>query len=167
MKEHRFTEAAPFLRYITQNKERIIGKRIVGYYSDAWFGSMAENPIVFEMEDYCIIVRYYWLSSVTLYIVDTDTFKNDMSLNFLYKDVPGSRNVTEWVYKCDAPFIGKKIVDIQVDRFSEGFEMNPATGELHPDGGDYFSVITVFLDDGSCFHVCAADFIYDGYIETW
>ena len=60
-----------------------------------------------------------------------------------------------------------KIVDIQVNRFSEAFECNGATGEMRPDGGDYFSTIRICLDSGGSLCLCGVDSITDGYVEVW
>ena len=94
--------------------------------------------------------------------------KNDRSLNFLYRDIPGSCKLETWVHEDEEfPYIGNVIEDIDVDCFSSEFEINPSTRETRPKGGDYFSTITVYLDDDKEFYICAASPICDGGIEVY
>ena len=159
--------AEPLLSFINQYRDRIIGQRIRRFYSSSPFGEMAETPVAFTLDDYSIVISYYFHSDMTVYVVDSQALENDLSLNFLFSDIPESRNVRQWIHEEEFPFIGQTISDIRVERFSHGFEINPSTGEARPDGGDYFSVITVVLSSGDLFHICAADTIFDGYIEVW
>ena len=167
LKTYSFIEASPFLAFLDQNKEKILGERIVKYYSCVPFDGLSESPLVFELENFSIIVQYFFLSNLTITLADVNTVRNDLSLNFMYREEPWSKNCEDWVHEENAPFLGKKIADIEVERFSESFEINPSTGESRPRGGDYFSVITVILDDGDYFKICAAPTICDGYIECW
>ena len=60
-----------------------------------------------------------------------------------------------------------KIIGVTVDRFSHAFECNPCTGEMRPEGGDYFSTIRLFLDSGTTLCFCGEDSISDGYMDMW
>ena len=160
-----FDNAEPLLMFIDQHKDRIMGQHIRHFCSSAAFGEMAETPLAFELDDYSIVISYYHLSSVDLYLVDTPSLKNDLSLNFLHRENPESRNLREWISEEKFPYIGQAIKDIRIDRFSHEFEINPSTGETRPDGDDYFSKITVVLSSGQEFNICAADTFCDGYIE--
>lgn len=162
-----FVEAGPLLQFIRKNRTKIVGQHIRGFYSAAPFGSISSSPVVFELDDYCLIMAYYWYSDLTVYIVNAKVLKRDLSLNFLYKEIPESRNLTNWVWKEDIPYIGQEITDICVKCFSRSFEINPSTGERRPDGGDYFSVITFMLSDNDEIHICAAPPTCDGYVEVW
>ena len=162
-----FYNAEPLLKFISQNRDRIIGQHIRHFYSSLPFGGMSNTPLAFELDDYCIIISYYFYSDMTLHVVGSKDLQNDLSLNFLYKDIPESRNLKQWVHEEDFPFIGQAISNIRIHRFSHEFEINPSTGETRPDGGDYFSVITVALSTGQEFNICAADTICDGYVEIW
>ncbi len=166
-REFNFYNAEPLISFIAQHKDRITGQRIRNFYSSAPFGEWSETPVAFELDDYSVVIDYLCYSDMTLYIVESQELKNDLSLNFLYRDVPESRNVRLWVKNVDFPFIGDAISDIHVKRFSHEFEINPSTGETRPNGGDYFSVITVFLSSGQEFCVCAVDSFFDGYIQVW
>ena len=162
-----FYNAKLLLSFLDQHRSKIVGQHIRHFYSGAPFGETSDVPVAFELDDFSIIISYYFYSDMTIYIIDTQMLKDDLSLNFLYKDVPESCKLEEWVREEEFPHVGQKILDIRIKQFSHEFETNPATGETRPDGGDYFSVITVVLSNGEEFHICAADSICDGYIETW
>ncbi len=167
-KEYSFTEAAPLLQFIDGNREKIIGQHILGYYSSAPFHEMAEGPVAFELDDYSIVIDYRFLSDVVISIVDSHTLKNDMHFPCSYTNPLEESQEKLWADQMtDFPYVGEMITDIQVTRFSEGFEINPSTEERRPDRGDYFSVIKVLLTNGEFIDICAASAEYDGYIEVW
>ena len=166
-KRFEFDTAEPLMMFINQHKGRIEGQHIRHFFSSAAFGEMADSPLAFELDDYSIVISYYFYSAMDLYVVDSQSLKNDLSLNFLYRDNLGSRNLSQWISEEAFPYIGQAIKDIRIDRFSHEFESNPSTGETRPDGGDYFSLITVVLTSGQEFNICASDTICDGYIEIW
>ena len=161
-----FKEAAPLINFIQTNKSGIIGKSIKYFYSSSPFGGTADEPFVFEFDDFVLVLHYFNYSDLTLQLIDPDLFHSDKTLNFLYKDICGSRNVHHYIQKTGFPYTDYKIVDIIVERFSEEFEINGATGETRPDGGDYFKMITIHLESGKKFFICALDAICDGYMEV-
>ena len=168
MKEYfEFYNAEPLLSFIKQHRDRIIGQHIRHFYSSALFGGITDTPIAFELDNYSVIISYFFYSDMDLYVVDSQSLRNDLSLNFLYRDTPGSRNVRYSISENEFPYIGEAITDIRINRFSHEFEINPSTGETRPDGGDYFSVITIVLSSGQEFNICAADTFFDGYVEIW
>ena len=168
MKEYfEFYNAEPLLAFIKQNRDRIIGQHIRHFYSSAPFGEMSDTPLAFELDDYSIVLSYYFYSAMDLYVVDSQSLRKDLSLNFLYRDIPESRNLRYRISEVEFPYIGQAITDIRLVRFSHEFEINPSTGETRPDGGDYFSVITIVLSSSQEFNICAATTICDGYIEIW
>ena len=167
IKKVTFLEAESLLRYIEENKDQIIGQKICNFYRDNLLNSISDGPAVFEFEQFSLIIHYYWYSDLTIYVVEPEKVRNDLSLNFLYKDIPESRNVRHWVQPIEFPYIGCRISSVEVERFSEQFEINPSTGETRPDGGDYFSKITIHLDDGRKFYICAEDALFDGYMTIW
>ena len=167
-KKFNFLDATSFITFIDDNKDKIIGQKICKYYSDGFFGSFACGPVVFELENFSVIIRYSFYSDITIYVANKEMVINDNSLNFLYKDIPESRNLKTWVGEDEKfPYIGRKIADIAIRRFSSKFEINPSTGETRPEGGDYFSTITVYLDNNEEFYICAASPMCDGGIEVW
>lgn len=183
-----FTEAEPLLRFIDENRDKIIGQHIRGFYSVGLFAgysdfyNMTENepddwvfytllsggetdcPIAFRLDDFCIVVEYYFISELGLYITDTDSLISDLSLNFLFKDIPESSALSYNLKKTEFPYTDKEISDIQIERFSEEFEIDPSTGETCPDGGDYFSTITVTFTDNERMHIHGGDADDDGYM---
>jgi hypothetical protein len=162
-----FIEASPLLEFINQYKDNIIGQRICNFYRDNYLGGVSDGPMVLEFEKFSLIIHYYWYSDLTLYAVAPEKIREDMSLNFLYRDIWESRNVCYWVQAMPFPYIGSSITAVEVERFSEEFEINPSTGETRPAGGDYFSKITIHFENGGKFYFCAADSICDGYMEVW
>lgn len=157
-----YKEASPFIDYIQKNKQHIIGKSIKGFYSDGFFGYSCFEPLAFEFDDFVIILRYYFYSDITIHIVDPDFFHSDNSKNSSEKP-----NLCYYIDKTDFPYINCKIIDIEVERFSEEFEINPSTRKTRPKGGDYFRTITVHLEGGNKFHICALSAISDGGTIVW
>ena len=162
-----FMEAAPLIDFIEKHKERIIGKSIVGFFSTVSFGSYSDEPLAFEFGEFVLVLHYFFYSDLTMHIIPPEQFHSDETLNFLYENIPGSRNLCHYIRKNKFPYAGCKIVDVSVERFSHEFEINASTGETRPDGGDYFKTITVHLEGGKCFHICALDAEADGYVRTW
>ena len=166
-KEFRFIEATPLIQTIAQYKDKLIGPKIMHYYRDSKTGA-GESPAVFVVGDVAIIVYYYWYSCMNVTVVDKESFYADTSLHFLYKDIPASRNVwyTEYRYD-DVEFVGKRIKNIKVERFSEAHETCQSLGRARPDGGDYFKTITVEMSNGKSFYICGEDALFDGYMDVW
>ncbi|MCR4708747.1 MAG: hypothetical protein K5653_00645 [Clostridiales bacterium] len=168
IKEYKFYNAEPLIQFISDNKDKIIGQHIRKFYSTKAIMEMSDIPIVFVLDDYSVIVSYFIYSDMTLHIVDSQIKGKEICLNFLYKDFPGSDILDERAFEIeDFAFIDQEISDIHIERFSHEFETNPSTGETRPEGGDYFSMITVDMCDGQKLHICAADTLYDGYVEFW
>ena len=168
LKKFNFLDATSFITFINNNKDKIVGQKICRYYSDGFFGSFACGPVVFEFENFSVIIDYCFYSDIDIYVANKEMVINDNSLNFLYKDIPESRNLETWVHEDEEfPYIERTIVDIDISRFSSEFETNPSTGETRPEGGDYFSTITVYLDNNEEFYICAASPICDGGIDVW
>lgn len=162
-----FMEATPLIGFIEERKKDIIGKPIVKYYSLTLYGCMSDEPVAFEFEDLTIVLFYFIYSNLTLRILDPHLLHANPDLNFLYKDVPESRNVRHYLEEREFPFVGCKVADITIERFSEEFEINGTTGETRPDGGDYFKAITVHMENGSRFYICGRAAMYDGYLDVW
>ena len=110
--------------------------------------------IVFENDDVLRInynfyslmyVRYMWIQNLNIQEkeFDNDNFKLDL-------DVKDTR-----------------IEDFEIERFSEEYEINPSSGTVRPDGGDYFKKITFNLSNGKKLCICAEDSETDGYCDIW
>ena len=167
-KEYSFTEATPLIQFLENIKDKLIGKKIMHYYRDTCTGG-GESPAVFVIGDMAIIVYYYWYSWMSVKIVDKESFYADTSLQFLYEDIPESRNVwyTEYCYDKEVAFVGKRIERIIVERFFEEHETSPALGGIRPNGGDYFKTITVQMSNGKAFYICGEEALCDGYMDIW
>jgi len=167
-REFAFTEATPLLQAIENNKENLIGQKVMHYYRDSCTGS-GESPAVFIVGDSAIIVYYFWYSCMNVTVVDKEHFFADTSLHFLYKDIPESRNVsyTEYRYDNEVDFVGKRIKKISVERFSDAHETCQLLGGTRPKGGDYFKTITVHMSNGKAFYICGEDALCDGYMDVW
>ena len=90
-------------------------------------------------------VRYMWIQNLNIQEkeFDNDNFKLDL-------DVKNAR-----------------IEDFEIERFSEEYEINPSSGTVRPDGGDYFKKITFNLSNGKKLCICAEDSETDGYCDIW
>ena len=174
MNTYSFTEATPLLQFIEENKTSIIGSTLKYLHTEYWpehgERNLSENPVVLEFTDYCIVVNYLIYSDMELVIGKKEEIVNNQDVAYIvnirnkihdYYSEEFDRGINkELIENC-------KIVDIQVDRFSEAFECNGATGEMRPDGGDYFSTVRVCLDSGIVLCLCGVDSITDGYVEVW
>ena len=90
-------------------------------------------------------VRYMWIQNLNIQEkeFDNDNFKLDL-------DVKDTR-----------------IEDFEIERFSEEYEINPSSGTVRPNGGDYFKKITLNLSNGKKLCICAEDSETDGYCDIW
>ena len=167
-REFEFTESAPLIRCIEQNKDKLIGKKISHYYRDSCTG-IGASPAVFIIDDMAIVIFYYWYSCMDVVVVDKESFLADTTLHFLYKDIPESRNVyyTEYRYDDMVDFVGKRIKRITVERFSDAHETCQFLGGVRPKGGDYFKTITIKMSNGKEFYICGEDALFDGYMNVW
>lgn len=174
MNTYSFTEATPLLQFIEENKTSIIGSTLKYLHTEYWpehgRRSLSDIPVVFEFENYCIVINYLVYSDMELIIGKKEELVKDRDVEFLVNIRDRRYDYYSEEFECG---INKeliencKIVDIQVDRFSEAFECNGATGEMRPDGGDYFSTVRVCLDSGIVLCLCGVDSITDGYVEVW
>ena len=89
--EYSFTEATPLISFIHNHKNEIIGKDIGCFYSSSPFGNISDEPLVFEFDEFVIVLHYFYYSDLTVQIIKPDLFHSDETLNFLYKDIPESR----------------------------------------------------------------------------
>ena len=90
-------------------------------------------------------VRYMWIQNLN---IQEKEFNND---NF----------------KLDLDVEDTRIEDFEIERFSEEYEINPSSGTVRPDGGDYFKKITFNLSNGKKLCICAEDSETDGYCDIW
>jgi len=155
--------------FISVNKAQLIGRKIDEYYCYGGCMNMGSaEPIVLVIGNLCVCLDYLFLSSITIHTFSKETFKSDISLNFLYKDTCCSRNLRFAIMLDEEfPLYDFRIEDISVDKFSHKFEINSSTGETRPEGGDYFSVIKFHMENEKKLCICAADAICDGWVDAW
>ena len=174
MKTYSFTEATMLMNFIDENKENIIGCVLKQFHTKYWpqYGrrSLSDIPVVLELPNCCIAINYLIYSDIEI-VIGT---KDELERNEEIANVINIRNEIIDYYSEEFEMGVKKeliesckIVDIQIERFSEAFECNGATGEMRPDGGDYFSTIRIYLDSGVVLCLCGVDAISDGYVEVW
>lgn len=150
--EYRFTEARPFFAFIEGCRDRIHGQRINTFYaSEGGFDMFVAGGLAFDLDDFSIVINYHFYSDIRITITDKGKVKE----------------VDKWLREEEFPYIGHVIDAIELKRFSGEIITDPATGAFRPYGGDYFTTITVHLDGGKQFYICAAPSICDGGTEIW
>lgn len=70
-------------------------------------------------------------------------------------------------FKLDLDCKNSRIDGMKIERFSEEYEINPASGTIRPDGGDYFKNIIFELSNGKQLCICAEASENDGYCDIW
>ena len=173
MNTYHFTEATPLLKFIDENKENIIGCTLCYFHAEYWpchgRSDISDIPIILELTDYCIAIEYVIYSSIWITIGTRDELKENHDIGC----VIDLRNRIQDYYCeefeegiCKELIENCKIVDIQIERFSDAFECN-TNGDIRPAGGDYFSTIRITLDSGVVLCLCGVDSVTDGYVEVW
>lgn len=160
-----FKEAAPLLDFIEKHRNKIIGNTIKKFYSAHYYGDLNPAPVAFSLEGFDLILCYLIYSDMTLWIAEEGAIQKDPQLNFIYPKNPAIYR--PYLNEEEFPYLDQKIADIEIERFSNAFEINPSTGAMRPAGGDYFKKITVQLENGKKFYICAAPTSYDGYLCLW
>ena len=166
MPSYSFLEAQPLIRFVEDHREKIIGNTVRGFYSTTYFGDLSSSPVAFALDGFDLVVEYFLYSNLRLHVATPGTVKQDPSLHFVYKDrayQPTAHLGEDETF----PYCGRKITDIEIERFSDAFEINPCTEEVRPAGGDYFRTITVHLDNGAKFYISGMSAAYDGYVSVW
>ena len=183
----RFDEATPFLEFIDQFRDRIVGHTLKACYInldcfgehdiDEWGHTnrtVSEGVSFFILDDICIGLKYHFLSHADIIICEEEDFKviddnyrdNEKLVAFLW-GIPGIvdeySNCLTW--DPELPAMNQKIVDISIGRFSQGYEDSSSTER--PDGGDYFSWISLALEDGTEVIARAMNAVYDGCMELY
>ena len=166
MKTFSFKEASPLLEFIEKYRGQIIGKTIKKFYSTDYYGELTPSPIAFSLDGFDLILCYLIYSDLTLWVAKEGAVEKDRQLRMIYPNDPiGHRSFLN--EDEEFPYSGQKIADIEIERFSSAFEINPCTEEMRPEGGDYFKKITIHLESGKKFYLCAAPTAYDGYFSVW
>ena len=167
----RFQECKPFREFININRSEIVDHRIEHFYINYWPKTngkvMSDEPVVLELDDRCILLRYLLLSDLTIHVGPKEKIRLRDRVNdviCLRDECPDFFDYYDQVKREDIE--GRTIIDIDVEQFSNAFECN-IQGDERPEGGDYFSTIKLFLDSGIVLCFCGADAEADGYIYVW
>lgn len=174
MKIFDFTEAEPLIAFFEANKDNIIGHNLnrldMQFWPEIGWPVNSDEPVVLELDNCFVEINYLVPSDIEI-IVGT---KEEISQNKDVADIINIRNLVVDYYAEEFERGVKKelienckITGIEIERFSEAFECNGATGEERPEGGDYFSTIRLQLDSGISLCFCGADSLFDGYIDVW
>lgn len=174
MKNFNFVEAIPFINFIKANENKLIGSKLKKLHTLYWpqqsYEHMTDEPIVMEIDDYCVCICYFVPSDIEIFVGK----KKEIEKSQTFLNVMNIRNIVHDYY--DEEFgvgVKKELIEncvinkIEVERFTEAFECNPITEEVRPDGGDYFSTIRIYLDSGVILCLCGAESICDGYTYIW
>lgn len=157
-----------FLDFLAENKDKIIGNCIKGFYNGyGVYDALIDDPLALVFDTFCVVIEYFFWSDITIYIVDRATFEKDPSLEFIYKDVVGL-SISFPQEKDEAfPLCGVPIKRVSLSPFTNEFYTNVARDIVRPEGGDYFREIKIELENGQALCICAEDPISDGYCRAW
>jgi hypothetical protein len=174
MREYDFTEATPFIEFLDKHRDKIIGSRLKSLYVHIWPEYRGcvffDCPAVLELDAGFVVISYYLPSDIG---ITFGTKEEIMQIREAADVIDGKYLMVDYYRREFDLGIKKeeiencKIVRVTVDRFSNAFECNPCTGEMRPEGGDYFSTIRLFLDSGITLCFCGEDSISDGYMDMW
>jgi hypothetical protein len=149
MKRYKFTSAKQLISFMTKIENDIKREKLIDIYLNNTV--MTDQPIVIVFEKTSIIIEYYWLSNIEITVVETDDFYNDTTLNFIYTDIPESKNITHSVQKIE----NKSYVDIFLKMIVVKNDLPKA---------DCFSDVTFYLSNESNFSLCGGSKDDDGYM---
>ena len=174
MKKYHFKEATPFIAFIEKYKSQIIGNTLNKLHTLYWpepnWRTMSDETVILEIGNVCVSIDYFIPSDIEIRVGSKNLFEADK----YYSEVMNLRNTfidyfgEEFGRGIKKELIENRVIEaIEIERFSEAFEINPCTEEIRPDGGDYFSTIRVRLDSNVTLCFCGAESICDGYIYVW
>lgn len=171
LKTFRFKEARPLLDFIDSYSKEIVGHTIRTLYINFWpdldHPIMSDEPVILEMDNRYILLEYLIYSDLTITIGNRDELRQNDRVDAVMSI---RDNIINYFEFCDSvkkeDVEGQTVIKVTVDRFSHAFEYN-IQGDERPEGGDYFSTIKLYLDNGMILCFCGADAEADGYICSW
>ncbi len=99
--------------FIERYQDSIVGHELTAYRCAVDEG-ITDEPMVLSFDRLSFVIEYYYDNELSIQVVDTALVKEDPTLHFLNRDLPGKRNVChgcpEWK---DHPYIRKKAEDIR------------------------------------------------------
>ena len=185
--QFRFDEATPLQAFIDQYRDRIVGHTLKACYINAesiglhdideWgrtTRSTSEGILFFILDDVCIGLSYLFLSHADIVICEekdfeviNDNYQENQKLVHFRGEIPGiTDEYTSYLtWDPEMPSMNQKIVDVSIGRFTQGYE--DSIDSERPDGGDYFSWISLALEDGTEVIARAMNAVYDGACELF
>lgn len=171
MKEFQFEEAEPFLAFINANREHFIGHEIKELFTQYWIPRTedisSDEPVVFVMDDCCIVVDFFFPSDITISIGTREEIQEDTSLS----SVMNTKKAVHDYYGCELDWgvkkediEGCKIIGVELERFTEWPDMEIIQ---RPKIGDYFSTVRISLSSGKTLCLSGDSSIADGYVLLW
>ncbi len=166
-----FYEAATVIKFFRENVELFRDKKITGFYipgPPVWYESAPKGtsfetdyPFIIEFETYVVLINYGFYSDMRMRFVNKKDFdKGELTLELVgrMEDSPQPFENLDILGARDS-----SLVEVIVERFSEGFDSDFARDYIRPDGGDYFAAI-YFMTEKNGLMICAQDAISDGWM---
>ena len=178
MKAYAFYTATELTTFIDEHRDKIIGQTLNNVYTSLgncyipYRDTLLDEPIIFCIgEGFApkyIVVDYYIPSNMKIRIASREEICQEdlewiitLKLKHDEDEDRGDRTPLRKDIK------NHKITDIRVKKFSSAFEIDPVYDTMRIDGGDYFSTVSLTLDNGLEICVCGADALSDGYALLW
>ena len=159
-------------------RDKIIGQTLNNVYTSLgdcyipYMDTILDEPIIFcigeRFAPKYIVVDYYIPSNMKIRIASREEIcQEDLEWLITLKlkhDEDEDRDDRTPLRK---DIKNHKIVDVRVEKFSSAFSVNCSDDTMRMDGGDYFSTVSIVLDNGVEICFCGADAEADGYAYVW
>lgn len=115
--------------------------------------------VVFD-DDSVIKFQYNFFSMMYITYTDLDSLREEEKMN-----LSDDREVL--LCKLNLEYDKSKIVDYEIEQFSDEYIIEPSSDMTRPEGGDYFKEIIFHLDNDKKLCICAQNAEFDGYCDVW
>ena len=172
---YKFDEATPLQNFIDTYRDRIVGHVLKACYVEFGlyvYNDDASSSVFLILDDLCIGIEYLYRGHVSIFTADETDFEftgddpdepAEKRIIF-HSRLPGiDDSYVSW--RTDMPAMNQIVTGIQIERHSERYEDYP--NSWRPEGGDYFSSISLTLEDGTKLYICGQDADSDGYTMVW
>ena len=164
---YRFNEATPFLSFIDQHRDSIVGHTLKAVlYSGAL---PSDDAVYFVLDNIALGVEYLSPSIIRILVAEETDFEYRYVRGWDDQEIGAKfhSRMAGWKDQClirsDRWVLQKRIVGLSIGRFSH--EYADSVNTSRPDGGDYFSWIKLSFDDGTELYLEAQDGEADGYVD--
>ena len=172
-KIYTFTEATPLVQWLEEHRDWFVGHRLERINMSPSISNgvlRLEYPLFLVLDDHCICVDYMVVSELQLLTADRNDFLVGEECDaygkrevFFQSRLPEQDDL-RLLWDPRFPAMGQRIMDVRVERFSEGFE--DWEGDIKPDG-DYFSTLRFLLEDGTILCIRGEMPIDDRWMDVW